>query len=306
MRIFLSLFSLFFLVACQPKNNTPATPPTVDERIGIYQNATVYAASTDYAFEINGKRVFVRVNTLDSLNMPAIPNNLTVRGTEGPPEVNPLLVGHKYVLTFGPQEKLKSIKLLGAHDPSDPELPALPENYSGLLSVGPASDSRAYLHLAADLSATLIVHYEDKSQPMYQHGRWTRTNNGQVVSVQFGTEDWRFLVRDGALILASNQMGTGRLTIMANDNFSICSFIQSWLSDISTIDNQKRVKAEDIRNDTPLAEVLRTEHTYMNLYGVLETVYKVPEETIAKALRANPTVQAVCDLVMKVPLKGEG
>jgi len=307
MRILIPLFSLFLLMACGPKNKkNPTPPPTVDERVGIYQNATVYAASTDYAFEINGQNLLVRVSNVDSLNMPDIPSNLTVMGEEGPPSVNPLLIGSKYVLSFDPQEQLKSIKLMGSHDPSDPELPTLSENFSGLLSVGPASDSRAYLDLSADLTANLLIHYEENEQPLYKTGRWTRTNKGKYVSAQFGDENWQFAVKDSALVLVSNQMGSSRLTLMANDNYNICYFVQSWLSNVSTIDNQKRVKPEDITNETPLADVLRTEHAYMNLYGELETVYKVDEETIAKALRANPTVQAVCDLVRQVPLAGEG
>ncbi len=306
MRILIAFFSLLLVLACKSEQKTSPPPPTVDERVGTYQNATVYAGSTDYAFEVNGRMILVRVNNVDALNMPDIPSNLTVMGQEGPPTINPVLIGSKYKLSFGPQEQLKSIQLLGNHDPSNPELPALFENYTGLLSVGPSEDSRAYLQLSADLTANLIVHYEENERPLYKNGRWTRTNEGQYVSAQFGDENWQFLVKDSALILVSNQMGSGRLTLMANDIYTICYHVQSWLSNVSTIDQQKRVQPEDITNVTPLSEVLRTEHAYMSLYGELEEVYKVTEEETAKALRANPTVQAVCDLVMKVPLEGEG
>lgn len=306
MRIVIALLSLFLLMACDPKKSPPASPPTVDERVGIYQDATVYAGSTDYAFEINDRLILVRVSNFDSLDMPDIPSNLTIMGQEGPPEVNPVLVGSKYALSFGPQEQLKSIKLLGNHDPSDVELPALPENYSGFLSVGPASDSRAYLQLSADLTANLIIHYEENERPLYKTGRWTRTNKGQYVSAQFGDENWQFIVKDGALVLVSNQMGSGRLTLMANNIYNICYHVQSWLSTISTIGGKRQVKAEDITNNIPLSDILRSEKAYLRLYEELENIYKVEEETTAKALRANPTVQAVCDLVMKVPLGGEG
>lgn len=299
MRILIPMISLFLLVACKSNTEkvpTPTSSPTIEEKVGIYKSATVYAASTDYEFEIAGKAMLVRVSTVDSLNLPDIPSNLTILSQEGPRGVNPILIGKKYALEFGPQKQLKSIRLLGAHDPSDPELPAIPENYSGLLSVAPSADSRAYLSLQADLSAILLINYEPGEQPSYQFGRWTRTDNGQKISVQLAEENWQFLVKEDALVLSSQQMGTGGLSLIATEDLTICHYVHQWLSDLSTTDGEQRVKPANISNEMPLADILRTEHAYMALYGELEEVYKADEATINQTLRANPTVQGVCDI----------
>ena len=262
MRILLSLLSLFLLFACDPKESTTSNKllPTVNERVGIYKNATIYTGRSDYEFEIDGQSTLIRMSNFDTLNQPAIPSNLTVADIDGFPVANPLLIGQKYTLAFAPQEQLKSIQLFGSHDPSNPELPAIPDNYSGLLAVGPSVDSRAYLNLFADLSAILLVHYDSNERPMYQYGRWTRTNNGQSVSAQFGDENWEFIVKENALVLVSGQMGNGRLSLMATEKYDICQYVQQWLSNLSTIDGEPQVSPDNIKYDSPLSEVLRTEH----------------------------------------------
>jgi len=305
MRLLISLLSLCLLFACDPKKDTTSTtpPPTVNERIGIYKNATIYTGRSDYEFEIDGQAMLIRVSNMDVHSQPAIPSNLTVPDINGFPVANPLLIGKKYTLAFAPQEQLKSIQLLG-HDPSNTELPAIPENYSGLLSVGPSADSRAYLNLFSDLTAILLVNYDAKERPMYKHGRWTRTDNGQKVSVQFGDENWDFLVRENALVLASRQMGTGGLSLIATEKYDICHHVKQWLSVLSATDGQAQIATSFMTPTSPLADILRTEHAYMGLYGELEHVYKLDEATISKVLRANPTVQGVCDLVLRS--SGEG
>lgn len=297
--------SILLLNACQSKNTKPATPPpTVDERIGIYKNATVYAGSTDYEFEVDGKSILLRLSNFDTLNQPIIPSNLTITSLEGPPSVNPVLIGAKYRLAFGPQERLNSIKLLEDHDPSSLELPAIPENYSGLLAIGPSDNSRCYLSLASDLSAILLISYGEEDAPIYKYGRWTRIEKGQKVSVQFGEEEWLFLVKDNSLVLISKQMGSAGLTIMANEQYTICHYVQQWLSILSEIDGEEKIKAEDINNKTPLSDILRTEHAYMGLYGDLETVFKIKEKNTSETLRANPTVGGVCSLILQNTVEG--
>ena len=301
MRILISLLSLFVLLACDSKQSTKTTtpPPTVNERVGIYKNATIYTGRSDYEFEIGGKAMLIRVSNFDTLNQPNIPSNLTTAYGDGLPGPNPLLIGKKFTLAFAPQEQLKSIKLLGAHDPSNAELPAIPENYSGLLSVAPSADSRAYLNLFSDLTAILLVNYEPNEPPMYKYGRWTRTDNGQKVNVQLDDENWEFLVRENALVLISNQMGTGRLSLIATEEYDICQYIQHTLSNLSTTDNQPRIDANYITNESPLADILRTEQAYLELYKTLENVYQIEESLISQVLRANPTAQGVCDLVLR-------
>ena len=301
MRILISLLSLFVLLACDPKQPTKTTtpPPTVNERVAVYKNATIYTGRSDYEFEIGGKAMLIRVSNFDTLNQPNIPSNLTTPHGDGLPGPNPLLVGKKFTLAFAPQEQLKSIKLLGAHDPSDAELPAIPENYSGLLSVAPSATSRAYLNLFSDLTAILLVNYEPNEPPMYKYGQWTRTANGQKVRVQLGEENWEFLVRENALVLVSDQMGTGRLSLIATEEYNICQYIQHALSNLSTTDNQPRIDANYITNESPLADILRTERAYLELYKELENVYKIEENLISQVLRANPTAQGVCDLVLR-------
>jgi len=300
MRILTALIGLFLVVSCQPKKNTNSSPaPTVNERIGIFKQATAYAAATDYEFEVDGKAVLVRVSSLDSLLLANVPSNLIVPSEEGPEGANPLLIGQKYKLTFGPQEALKSIKLMGNHDPANPELPAIPEVYSGLLAVGPEIDSRAYLNLFSDLTALLLIDYGGNESPMFQQGRWTRTESGQRVSVQLGEENWDFFIKENDLILVSNQMGSGGLKVTADSQYDLCHYVQNWLSDLSTMDGEPRVNAVDISNKSSLSDVLQTEHAYMSLYGELEVTFNSTEENTRKTLGENPTVQGVCELVMQ-------
>ena len=306
MRILIILLSLFYLIACNPqkstKTNTPL--PTVNERVGIYKNATIYTGRSDYEFEIDGQSTLIRVSNFDTINRPVIPSNLTIPDADDFSIANPLLIGQKYTLAFAPQEQLKSIELLGAHDPSNAELPALPNNYAGFLAAGPSVDSRAYLNLSADLSAILLVNNDDNERPMYKYGRWSRTNNGQKINLQFGEESWEFLVKNNTLTLISGQMGKEGLSLSATEFSNICQYLQQWLSNLSTIDGEPLVSLATIKYDTPLANVLRTEHAYLALYGGLESVYNLEERTIGNALRANPTVQGVCDLVLRATDEG--
>jgi len=276
MRILLSLLSLFLLLACgskqATKSNTP--PPTVNEKIGIYKNATIYAGRSDYEFEIDGQSTLIRVSNFDTLNQPRIPSNLTVPDIADSPVANPLLIGHKYTFAYAPQGQLKSIQLLGPYDPTNATLPAIPDNYFGLLAVGSSAENRAYLNLFSDLTAILLIHYASTERPIYKHGRWTRTDNGQKVKVQFGAENWDFLVRKNRLTLTSGQMGKEGLSLTATEFSDICQYIQEWLSNLSAIDNEPQVSLEEIKNDSPLANILRTEHAYIALYGELESVYK--------------------------------
>ena len=306
MRILTTLLSLFILIACDPtKSNKPNTPPpTVNNRVGIYKNATIYTGRSDYEFEVGGQSMLIRISNFDTLNQPKIPSNLTVSYGDGIPSPNPLLIGKKFNLAFAPQEQLKSIKLLGEYDPSDVELPAIPDNYSGLLSIGPSENSRAYLNLFSDLTAVLLINYDSNEQPMYKYGRWTRTDNGQKVRAQFEDDNWEFLIRENALVLVSRQMGTGGLSLIATEEIDICQYVQQWLSNLSTTDRQSRIAAAYITNESPLSDILRTEHAYMALYGELETVYEVEESIISQTLRANPTVQGVCELVMRATGNG--
>lgn len=306
MRILTTLLSLFILIACDPtKSNKPTTPPpTVNNRVGVYKNATIYTGRSDYEFEVGGQSMLVRISNFDTLNQPKVPSNLTVSYEDGIPGPNPLLIGKNFNLAFAPQEQLKSIKLLGEYDPSDVELPAIPDNYSGLLSIGPSENSRAYLNLFSDLTAILLINYDSNEQPMYKYGRWTRTDNGQKVVAQFEEDNWEFLIRENALVLVSRQMGTGGLNLIASEEIDICQYVQQWLSNLSTTDRQPRIAAAYITNESPLSDILRTEHAYMALYGELETIYEVEEAIISQTLRANPTVQGVCDLVMRATGNG--
>ena len=95
-------------------------------------------------------------------------------------------------------------------------------------------------------------------------------------------------------------MGTGGLSLLATDDFHICDYVHQWLSNLSDMDGEKKVLVENISNETPLSDVLRTEHTFMALYGELETTYRVGEEITNDVLKKNPTVQGVCDLVMHI------
>ena len=304
MRILTAFLGLLILVSCQPKKKSTPPPPSVDERIGIYKQATAYAAATDYEFEINGKPILVRVSSLDSLLLANVPSNLIVPSAEGPEGANPLLIGTKYKLIFGPQEHLKSIRLMGNHDPADPELPAIPEVYSGLLGNDSKTANRVYLNLSSDLTALLLIDYEENKPTKFKHGRWTRTYNGQQVSAQLGQQNWQFLVKENALVLVSQQLGKDGMTLMASTKYDLCHYVHNWLSDVSTTDGESKVFPENITNQTPLSDILRTEHAYMNIYGELELVFNVTEDNISRVLRKNPTVQGVCDLVMQVSESG--
>lgn len=305
---FLYVSMVFFLLfACKPNKKVEvpiSSLPTVKQEIGVYRNATVYTGKSDYEFEVNGQALLISVSNFDTLNNPSIPSNLEEPFADGLPGPNPLLVGAKFLLEYGPDNILKRISLAESHDPSDPELPALPENYSGLLSVAPTDYSRAYLNLSADLTAILLINYDIKEPPTIHYGRWTRTAKGTRLVAQFAEESWEFLVRGNNLILATRQMGTGGLKLEASNQFTICEYVRNWLSELSTTDGEPRVLPNDMSQTTPLSEVLRTEHAYMGLYGLLEAVFKVEEATTAEMLRKKPTVAGVCDLVLHLYEEG--
>lgn len=307
MRIFIALCSLFLLVACQPQidpNATTSPTASVKEKIGIYQDATVYTGKTDYAFTIDGQTVLIEVSNIDSTAISKVPSNLTDPNADGLPGPNPILIGQQYKIEYDANNHINKISLIGAHDPSSPELPAIPENYSGLLSVGPTEESRAYLNLSSDLSAMLLIDYGKNEEKTAKYGRWTRSADGQIATVQLDRKDWSFLIKEDALILRTDQMGTGGLTLVNTGKENICDYVHQWLSGLSNTDGEVKVPVEEISHETPLENILRTEHAYLGLYGDLEIIFGVKENDIANTLRKNPTVAGVCDLVMHVD--GEG
>lgn len=309
MRILIALCSFFLIIACKPQidpNATTSPTASVKEKIGIYQDATVYAGKTDYAFTIDGQTVLIEVSNIDSTAISKVPSNLTDPNADGLPGANPILIGQQYKIEYDANNHINKISLLGAHDPSSPELPAIPENYSGLLSVGPTEESRAYLNLSSDLSAMLLIDYGRNEEKTAKYGRWTRSSDGQLVDVQLEKEEesWNFLVKEDALMLRSRQMGTTGLTLVNTGNQNICDYVHQWLSDLSNTDGEDKVPVEEISHETPLENILRTEHAYLGLYGDLEIIFGVKENDIANTLRQNPTVAGVCDLVMHVA--GEG
>lgn len=301
MRILPLLFSFFLLTACDPiQTNKPDTPPpVVNKRVGIYKNATIYTGRSDYEFEVEGKSMLIRLSNFDSANQPMIPSNLTISRMDGLPGPNPLLIGKKFTLSFAPQEQLLSIKLLDAHDPSDGELPAIPDNYSSLLAYEATSNNRAYLNIFSDLTAILLINDETRKQPIYKYGRWTRTDNGQKVNIQFGEDIWEFLIRENALVLISQQMGSEGFSFIATEEYSICQYLKQWLSELSSSDNKAQIAQNYITNESNLADILRTEQAYSALYKDLENTYQIEAVNIEKTLRKDPTVQGICDLVLR-------
>lgn len=302
MKKFIVLFIFLGIIACQSKQQkeTPTIkpPPIVKTKEGVYNAAIVYAAATDFEFLVDDKPMLFRVNYGDSTYLPDLPINLTIKGEEGPPYANPILVGKKYQLNFGSNEQLQSIQLLAPHDPTSIDIPAIPEQYSGIIPIGEYTGSRAYLNLFTDLTAILLVNYKSEGAPLYQVGRWTRTEGGQKVSIQFPENPLEFLVKDKALSLVSNQMGIKKLDLIATEKYNLCHYLQEWLSDLSTIDGETRVPVEAISPTTPLDKILRTEHAYMNLHGELATVFKTKEEQISKTLKENSIVSDICELLL--------
>jgi hypothetical protein len=225
-----------------------------------------------------------------------MPSNLTVTNGEGIAGRNPLLVGQSYQLEFAANNKIKSIRLEGAHDPSNPDLPAIPNNYTGLLD-STASHDRIYLNINADLSAILMMTSEQEKNPIFKYGLWSRTAAGEEIRVQFGEETWVFLVREAALVLTSVQ--ASNLSLMASEELVICDYVKRWLSYLSTVDGLRMVDVSKITTSTPLSEILRTEHAYMKLYGELEEIFKLEESIVGQGLRKQPNVQGICDLITR-------
>lgn len=74
-------------------------------RVATYENASVYAASTEYVFQSEeGKRIFVRHNQFPEKGIPnpIIPENMLESGEdiEGPPGANPDMVGKQFVIVY--------------------------------------------------------------------------------------------------------------------------------------------------------------------------------------------------------------
>lgn len=81
----------------------------------IFKSCAVYAASTDYYFEEeNEGDIRIRVSHLEEEKGETetiVPENMLVEGEEGPPGANPDLVGKKFVLIYGENEKVVEIRL---------------------------------------------------------------------------------------------------------------------------------------------------------------------------------------------------
>ena len=296
---------ILLMVACQPSQNkgeeeTQVISPTkTRELVGVYKDATVYTGKTDYAFEVNGQTILVSISNFEEKDTPIIPSNLLEPNSNGIPGPNPLLIGAKYYLEYDADGRLKRISLFGPHDPSNVELPALPENYSGLLSEASSPNHRAYLNLSADLTAILLINYGDEDLPLVSYGRWTRTTDGSKIILLFNDkEPMEFLIKGRSLIHTGNEFGTAGLSILANGEKTICQYIRHVLANISAMDGQAGVPEDSINDFMPFRDFVRTEHGFMSLYGLLETSFQIPESTIASTLTEGATVQDVCDLAM--------
>lgn len=85
---------------------TPKSVKKVAEgKIVTYENATSYAAATDYTFfDEENKLIFVRVNHFEDAKSPnpIIPDNMkeSTENIEGPPGANPEMVGKKFKLMY--------------------------------------------------------------------------------------------------------------------------------------------------------------------------------------------------------------
>ncbi len=304
MRIYFFLALFLLITACQSASNKDKQSqvislPQTRELIGTYKDATVYAGKTDYAFEVDGQTILVAVSNLEEKNQPIMPSNLLDPNSEGIPGANPILVGAKYYLEYDVNGKLKRISLFGPHDPSSTELPALPENYSGLLPEAISPDSRAYLNLSADLTAILLINDEKEQWPVVSFGRWTRSSDGSKAILMFDhKEPMEFLIKGRSLVHIGNEFGTAGLSILANDKKTICQYVHQILANISAMDGGTKVPVDQISDFTPFRDLVRTEHGFMNLYGLLEIAFKVPENSIGNTLTEGATVQDVCDLAM--------
>ncbi len=83
--------------------------------IAIYESATVYAGSTDYAFKpASGDLIMIRVSNFEEEKIPnpSIPDNMLESGDdlEGPPGANPEKVGGRYAIYYDDDGNVTSVK----------------------------------------------------------------------------------------------------------------------------------------------------------------------------------------------------
>ena len=85
----------------------PVEAPKVKEKVApttvtaTFQNATVYAAATDYYFETKeGKILEIRVSNLKKQQKVKLPEGMLVPSEEGPPDPNPEMIGKLFKIDY--------------------------------------------------------------------------------------------------------------------------------------------------------------------------------------------------------------
>ncbi len=114
------VFLLFALIAACNQSQTqsggdssqPGSSVETAEKV-IFENATMYAASTDFYFKNeNGEEVSVRVSNLPEEQTVKFPDNLleSDTGIEGPPGANPDMVGKVFFIVKNEKGEVTEIR----------------------------------------------------------------------------------------------------------------------------------------------------------------------------------------------------
>ncbi len=107
------LYLLAFLFVVQ---NAQAQKNTAKQVVAIYENCTVYAGSTEYAFKNAKTKEPIVFNVLNlpekGIKTPKLPKNLIdpSKNLEGVPGANPALVGKAFMLLYDAKGELLSVK----------------------------------------------------------------------------------------------------------------------------------------------------------------------------------------------------
>jgi hypothetical protein len=101
----------------QPESETsqPAASAETTEKV-TYQNAVMYAASTDFYFtNEKGEEISVRVSNLPEEQTVKFPGNLLESGAgiEGPPGANPDMVGKTFFIVKNEKGEVTEIRPAG-------------------------------------------------------------------------------------------------------------------------------------------------------------------------------------------------
>ncbi len=111
----IQIFALFVSLFCVSLQTIVYAQKGTTQVIAIYENCTVYAGSTEYAFKNAKTNEPITFSVLSipekGIKIPKVPKNLieSTKNIEGVPGANPAQVGKKFKLTYNQEGELLSV-----------------------------------------------------------------------------------------------------------------------------------------------------------------------------------------------------